>query len=254
MNPLRGWLHPTVHRVEKTRVIFTFILLSTCFAAATAQARIITIRLPALDTPGNAEVGLYGRGLCLRSVSAQGTTLTVDVDKLASDCNSMGHDFRPIKNVKVLLLVPGYAAATLDTDTDDSPIWVPKLVKLPVVVIEGWIDPAPKTPIRLSLSLSLMEAMNFFGYFDGSVPDIELGTSTTDPQGHFKLEIPDLAGDPFIQAENRSVDVWFNSPDHPQPGEAFEHLRLELRQLYSGSRLVLRPNRDPNDRTLRGRD
>jgi hypothetical protein len=120
-----------------------------------------------------------------------------------------------------------------------------------MAVIEGWIDPAPKTPIRLSLGYALGEAQGFFSYFDGFVPDIALGTSTTDPQGHFKLEIPDLRGDPFVQAEGNSVGVWFNSPDHPEPGESFDHQWLELRQLYSGSRLVLRHDRDwppPADR------
>lgn len=230
------------------RSLLTIILLSTCFAAAAAQARTITIRLPALATSGDAEVGLYENGYnvvsCLRSVSAQGTTITVNVEKLAGDCGSGEHDFRPIQSVKVLLLVPGYAAATLDTETYDSPVWEPELVKLPVVVIEGWIDPAPKTPIRVSLSYPLIEAMGFFFYFDGGTPDIELGTSTTDAQGHFKLKIPDLRADPFVQAENRSVDVRLSSPDHPAPGEALDSQSLELRQLYSSPPLVLRYDRD----------
>lgn len=226
------------------RILLTSIILITYSAAAVAQARIITVRLPAPAASGRAEVGLYGSGLCLRSVPAQGATIKVNVAKLANECNSWGHDFRPIKNVKILILVPGYAVAELDTDTYDLPIWAPKLVKLPPAVIEGWIDPAPKMPIRLSLSYLLGEAMNFFGYFDGSVPEIELGTSTTDTQGHFRLEIPDLTGDPFVRAEGKSVQVWFNSPNHPEPREAFEHQWLELRQLYSGSRLVLRYDRD----------
>ena len=223
------------------------ILLNTCFASAGAYARVITIRLPAVEVSGHAEVGLYGSGLCLSSESARGTTITLDVQKLASDCSSGSHDFRPITSVKVLLLVPGYAISTLDTETYDSPVWAPRLVKLPVRIVEGWIDPAPKIPIHLSFVYSMYEAMEFFSYYDGSLPDIELGTVTTDSQGHFRLSLPDLASDPFLRAANGSVHVWFNSPDHPEPREAFDDLSIEFRQLYSGSRLVLptRPQISP---------
>ncbi|HEY2293228.1 MAG TPA: hypothetical protein VGM86_21215 [Thermoanaerobaculia bacterium] len=228
------------------RALIAAILLNTCFASAGAHARVITVRLPALEVSGHAEaeLGLYGNGLCLTSESAKGTTITLDVEKLASNCSSGSHDFRPITSVKILLLVPGYAVSTLDTDTYDSPVWAPRLVKLPVRVVEGWIDPAPKVPIRLSFRYPLLEAMGFFSYYDGDVPDIELGTVTTDSQGHFRLSLPDLAGDPFVQAASGLVNVRFNSPDHPEPREAFDDLSLELRQLYSGSRLVLRRNRD----------
>ncbi len=226
------------------RALITAVLLNTCFASAGAYARGITIRLPALEVSGHAEVGLYGSGLCLSSESAKGTTITLDVEKLASGCSSGSHDFRPITSVKVLLLVPGYAVSTLDTETYDSPVWAPKLVKLPVRVVEGWIDPAPKVPIRLLFVYSMYEAMEFFSYYDGGLPDIELGTVTTDSQGHFRLTLPDLASDPFLQAANGSVHVRLNSPDHPEPREAFDELSLELRQLYSGSRIVLRHDRD----------
>jgi hypothetical protein len=244
------------------RALLTIVLLSTCFAATVAQARIITIRLPALATSGDAEVGLYENGYnvvsCLRSVYAQGTTITVNVEKLARDCSSGEHDFRSIQSVRVLLLVPGYAAATLDTETDDSPIWAPELVKLPVAVIEGRIDPAPKIPIRVSLSYSLIEAMGFFFYFDGGTPDLELGTAFADAQGHFKLKIPDITSDPFIQGEGRLVEVRLNSPDHPEPGEALSSQSLELRQLYSSPPLVLRYDRDrpsnPADRADENRE
>lgn len=226
------------------RALIAAILLNTCFASAGAYARVITVQLPALEVSGHAEVGLYGNGLCLSSESAKGTTITLDVEKLASNCSLGEHDFRPITNVKVLLVVPGYAVSTLDTDTYDSPVWAPKLVKLPVRIVEGWIDPAPKVPIRLSFVYPMHEAMEFFGYYDGGLPDIQLGTVTTDSQGHFRLSLPDLASDPFIGAAKGSARVWFNSPDHPEPREAFDDMSLELRQLYSGSRLVLRHSRD----------
>lgn len=244
------------------RALLTIILLSTCFAATVAQARIITMRLPALATSGDAEVGLYEDRYnvvsCIQSVSAQGTTITVNVEKLARDCPLEEQALHPITNVRVLLLVPGYAAATLDTETYDSPVWEPELVKLPVVEIEGRIDPAPQTPVRVSLSYTFWEAMGFFVYFDGGAPDIELGTATTDAQGHFKLKIPDITGDPFVQPWNSSVDVRLNSPDHPTPGEALDFQSLEVRQLYSSPPLVLRYDRDrprnPADRADENRE
>jgi hypothetical protein len=226
------------------RALITAILLNTCFASAGAYARVITVRLPALEVSGHAEVGVYGNGLCLSSESAKGTTITLDVEKLARVCSAGGQDFRPIINVKVLLVVPGYAVSTLDTYTYDSPVWAPKLVKLPVRIVEGWIDPAPKVPIRLSFVYPMFEAMEFFGYYDGGLPDIELGTVTTDSQGHFRLSLPDLESDPFIGTANGSAKVWFNLPDSPALREAFDDLSLELRQLYSGSPLVLRHSRD----------
>jgi hypothetical protein len=217
------------------------LLLGTFVASTAAHARIITIRLPeALEAPGDAEVALSGKGLCLQTVSATGNTIAIDVEKLSGDCSSGSHDFRPITNVKVLLLVPGYQVARLDTDTYTSPIWVPELIKLRTVMVEGLVDPPPQVPLRLSLEYSLLEAMPFFGYYDGAVPVIELGTATTDAKGHFSLAIADLTGDPFIQAESASVHVRFNKQDHPEPGEALEDLWVKLRELYAGSRLVLR--------------
>lgn len=66
------------HKTMK-RALITAVLLNTCLASAGAHARVITVRLPALEVSGHAkvEVGLYGSGLCLSSESAKGTTITL---------------------------------------------------------------------------------------------------------------------------------------------------------------------------------
>jgi hypothetical protein len=42
------------------------------------------------------------------------------------------------------------------------------------------------------------EARYFFGYMDGSSPELPIGTVVTGADGSFRMDVPDLAADPFL--------------------------------------------------------
>ena len=53
------------------------------------------------------------------------------------------------------------------------------------------------------MTYSMIEAMSFFGYVDGSVPLIVLSTAETAKDGAFQTEIPLVQEDPFLHDHSR---------------------------------------------------
>jgi hypothetical protein len=189
------------------------------------------------------KVGLYGQGLYMPLISAHNGVATVDVAALAEDGSSWGpkFDVRPITSIRVLFLAKGYAVGTFVGPADSAGEVDTRLYKLPLITVRGRLDPPPPFPIKLSFSYDLVEAMGYFGYTDGSTPVLELGTATPDAAGVFKIDLPDVTADPFIDQE-RQVDVQLIAPEHLELGSSLPDVHIPLRQLYSGSRLAIRPD------------
>lgn len=226
------------------RPVVTAALLGMVASIAFAGSWVIQVDLPRPHGPARAEVALFGRGLCMQAVPAGRSAVRLDVDKLAAGC-MLGHDIRPISDVKVLVIADGHAIAALEASEDSISRFRPALPRLHRATIRGWVDPPPLVPLRLSFNYSLIEAMQHFGYTDGSVPILTLGTTTTDAAGSFTIDLPDLTADSFIDQE-RSVDVWLEPTDKtdPYPPPADLQLQLTIHELYSGTRIILRPDRD----------
>lgn len=178
----------------------------------------------------------------MQSVPSGRSAIQLDVDKLAASCN-FGHDFRPITEVKVLVIADGHAIAALEPPAAAVSRFRPSMPRLRRVIVRGWVDPPPLVPSRLSFTYSLREAMQHFGYTDGSVPLLALGTTATDASGGFTIDLPDLTADPFIDQE-RSVDVRLEPTEKPASDPSPTDLQLPIHELYSGARIILRPDRD----------
>ena len=187
---------------------------------------------------GVVHIGMHGHGLCLRFVELSESTSVVDLEKLVAACGSADHDSRPIEEVKALLLIPGFSVASYEGPYADAE-WNPRPRELPRFLLEGRIDPAPVIPMTVTVSYSLVEAMHFFGYTDGSVPRIDLGATSVGMEGRFRLDIPNLLHDQFVTSEMPLVDLRLNAPERPLLGEARAWHKLSLQELYSQEGVLL---------------
>jgi len=214
------------------------LFLIAISSAATASSATITVVTSSTLSSITAEIGLYGKGLCVTHVESGKQILRFDVDKLAAICR-FDHDFGPIERVKLLLMAPGFAVATFET-SNEAVTWEPSLVRLPVAYLKGRLEPAPATPQLVSVDYRLTEAMEFFGYLDGSSPSLRLGSALSLPDGRFELVVPNLLFDPFVTSRSASsVSILVHAPDRPAPGEATRTYALLLKDLYTLEVVVL---------------
>jgi hypothetical protein len=226
----------------KSPLLPLLMCLSGLGVGSALHAGSLEISIPQGIDPASveAEVALYGRGLCISSVKAADRKIEIQADRLASACGG-NHDFRPIERIKVLLLIPGYGVASYSGSADDAAVWEPDLEPLPKITLRGSL-PSKGLPrdraLLVSIDYPLLEEMAFFEYFDGGSAILPLGSARVDDQGGFEIEIPDLSLDPFIRREGAQVQVRVNAVDHPAPGESLAEYSFSLDQLVR-SPLVL---------------
>lgn len=215
-------------------VILAQITLSQVTVSAVFAGR-VTIEVPTASA--TAEVGLYGRGLCLRQVeTGDNGKVVVDTDELAADCSSGSHDFRPIDRIRIVLLAQGHGVVTDESGTA-SRSWKPELTTLPTFQLRARISPPPPGGASIAIDYSLIEAMSFFNYIDGSVPRVHLGSADVDSEGRFGVEIPDLRQDPFITSG--LTLVYLRIQLHGPASRTFAYYSISLEDLYSPEPLLL---------------
>jgi hypothetical protein len=208
-------------------------LLAAC--AAPLAAASITVEMPSQAPRGSLEVAIYGRGLCMQSLPIEATT-AVDLDALAAGC--LGHDFRPIDEIRLALLLPGHAVATFAGGAIDA-TWIPDAVALPVWRLAGRIEPPPGEPSRLKLRYPVRAMLRFFEYFDGGVPELLVGETTVAEDGSFELPIADLRNDPFLAEDPHEVVATVSSGGDRGRRGAAPAYRVPLARLYDEGELVL---------------
>ncbi|MGD0093533.1 MAG: hypothetical protein ABSE73_26790 [Planctomycetota bacterium] len=111
------------------------------------------------------------------------------------------------KSVKLLAYCPGYQIAYITEPPLDQP-WTPGFKPADMTHLEGTLTDTKGKPLpnqRLRLSYHMIEAMSFFGYFDGMVPKITISSIETGKDGTFQAEIPVLERDPFFQKHGTSA-------------------------------------------------
>lgn len=218
------------------RQSFFTVLIGLTVVSGPLCAAPLSVALPTDVSPAQLEVGLYGRGLCLRTVGLPPGF--VDLEELAASCSVFGHDFRPIDEVRLLLAVPGYQIVTL-APAPDQGSWQPEFAQLPTVTLSGHLEPPSEHPLNLTIEYHLLEAMTFFEYTDGGVPSVLIAQTTTEPNGAFEVDAPDLRRDPFVASQEGFVIVRADHSDRAPDRGTDVRYRLTLRQLYETTPLIL---------------
>lgn len=107
-------------------------------------------------------------------------------------------------SAKILVYAPGYKMISREipvTGTFLSEQWIPKFEKLSTVRLKGKLVDSLEKPLSgesLAVTYSLLEAMSYFRYLDGTAPTLKIANTITDEEGMFTIEVPSLLEDPFF--------------------------------------------------------
>lgn len=143
------------------------------------------------------------------------------------------------EDVQVLLYCPGFRIETREVALDRLPTRLElNLERLPRRQVRGKAvasDGRPVAGATLTVTYSLMEAGAYFGFTDGILPQIALGSLQTDDDGTFEAMLLDLTRDPWIDADRPVSLVRIEPPRDHDAGwdEILAGARLRLRALYS---------------------
>lgn len=135
-------------------------------------------------------VGIYGYGLQTGARSGEQGVCEYDVPCTTADV------------VKLFAYLPGCRIDPVD-GLRAGDAWEPFFLPLDSVPLEGKLLDSHGRPLAgetLVFTYDLIEAMDYFGYSDGSVPRLPVATARTQNDGTFSASIPDFAGDPFFSA------------------------------------------------------
>lgn len=169
-----------------------------------AADKIFQIKLPQFLNPENVTIsyGIYSHGLLLN--------------------RSQGHkgqwDYQfavPEKTrFKILITAVGYRFVAFDSSSDvikTGDVFRPEFKSVKMVNLKGKLLSAKGVPCsneRVYVSYDLGEEAGFFGYADGSVGTLSLGSGETNINGEFIIAVPDLLDDPFIRKyRNSNLDL-----------------------------------------------
>jgi hypothetical protein len=107
--------------------------------------------------------------------------------------------------MKLLIYLPGYRMITAEFDKEQlskPQTFTPSLEKLWTARLEGRLVNSKYEPLgaqKLFVCYFLREAMGYFGYIDGSVPEIPIAAFQTNRDGTFATPIPAFSADPFFK-------------------------------------------------------
>lgn len=166
-------------------------------ARAEPPAYAVRVRIPPEMDAENFRlgVGIYGQGLLTGDQPGEKGVAEYDVPCATSDI------------VKLFAYLPGYRIDHVD-GLRAGDLWEPFFVPLDSVPLEGRLADSQDRPLpgeTLVFTYFMIEAMPFFGYFDGGVPRLPLAAAQTRADGSFAVSIPALETDPFF-AHPPSVD------------------------------------------------
>jgi hypothetical protein len=111
----------------------------------------------------------------------------------------------PPEGMKLLIYLPGYRMITAEFNKEQlskPQTFAPSLEKLWTARFEGRLVNSRYEPLgaqKLFVCYFLTEAMGYFGYFDGSVPEIPVAAFQTNRDGTFATPIPAFSADPFFK-------------------------------------------------------
>ncbi len=170
-------------------------------------------------------------------ISEKDHRLTLNLDNI-EDFNEL--NLLEADTLKLMLHSPGYRIAIQEfpvRNLTTSATWYPEAVAVPSTRIHGiafWEDGQPVTEGVLEITYSLIETMRYFGYVDGSVPQLKLAEIAPDASGHFSAELPKITTDPFIDAESqiRLVTVLWRKDRSKNDNRDPRSLHLTLKALY----------------------
>lgn len=176
-------------------------------AGAEPPAYAVRVRIPPEMDAENFRlgVGIYGQGLQTGDQPGEQGVSEYDVPCATSDV------------VKLFAYLPGYRIDHVD-GLRAGDLWEPFFVPLDSVPLQGRLADSQDRPLpgeTLVFTYYLIEAMPFFGYFDGGVPRLPVATARTRADGSFSVSIPALETDPFFadpafshhSADRRRLDV-----------------------------------------------
>jgi hypothetical protein len=177
------------------------VVLAQSQQTTQASKRGLTVSLPLNVNPQTVKIhaGVYGRGLSLAEVQTKPGVYDYPID-----VGTFGVD--PATALKLLLYIPGYrvvASEFSDADLQIGRVFIPPLNALPVAMVTGQLLDSAGKPLpdqTLNINYFLIEAMAYFGYFDGSVPSLPIDRVMTDSKGEFTIRLPSLLEDPFFQS------------------------------------------------------
>lgn len=185
------------------------------------------------------EYGFYGRGLCMRQLTEPDGSGRFAITFESRECDSLNHRFGMPEAVKAAAFFPGFQVVTLDMNWSEMgapTVWKPNLVRLPLASIHGRLsnpDGEPLANREVRFYYRVTELMRFFGYAEGAVPRVELGTTRSDPEGQFWTELPWLLGDPFFEPRREIIPGLLSFPNEAVEVEVGSwSTKLSIAELY----------------------
>lgn len=163
----------------------------------------LTIRFPQNVEPETAmiEFEISGKGGYLTAVQTKKGVFDYSLPAGGMYAGNVGD----LKSLKLLVYVPGYRMITAnfnETELKTALIFVPPLIPLPTVRLNGQLVNSSQKPLQgetVSVQYHLVEAMGYFGYVDGSFPIVSIASGKTDSDGSFRIDLPALLDDPFFR-------------------------------------------------------
>jgi len=169
-----------------------------------ATTSTFTVSLPLNVSPETVliEAGIFGQGLHLSQVQTKPGVFDY---LIRLNDSSVG----PAKSLKLLIYIPGYrivAPEFKESELTAGRVFIPPLVDLRTTIVKGVLLDSSSRPLAgqtLRVDYTLTDAMSYFGYLDGGVRNIPIGSTKTDSKGEFTISVPSLLDDPFFQKSPR---------------------------------------------------
>jgi hypothetical protein len=170
-------------------------MIVVTFAAASAETQVLKIRIPDEILTEHLVIlsGVYGKGLSLGQMNGKAGVHEYEVS------------FREDEHIKLMAYCPGYMIVCESSPAPNKP-WTPAFKPAPTTVLAGTLRDSGGKPVAnktIAFRYPLIEAMAFFGYRDGAVPQFLVASTQTGKDGAFATQVPVFDEDPVLKAEKR---------------------------------------------------
>jgi hypothetical protein len=160
-------------------------------ASSQPESRVLHVRVPMEMATESLTIdyGVYARGLHMQTVQGEKGVCEYKLPVPAQG------------RVKLFVYHPGFQVAQSSTPPFDKP-WSPAFQRLPVTPLRGKLTDTRGNPLAhetIFMTYWMSEAMTFFGYADGAIPNIIVATTETRADGTFEVAIPLMEKDAFFQ-------------------------------------------------------
>src|SRR6185436_15438552 len=167
---------------RRSRGVFIFQCVLLAQAQQTPRALnpafTVSIRLNVNPEPVQIQTGVYGRGLSLSEVRTRSGVYDYPIDISNSGVGTA-------RSLKLLIYIPGYRMVASEfsaAELQPGKLFIPPLEPLPTAVVKGRLLDSGDKPLidqTLRVEYHLIEAMGYFGYVDGGVPSMDIGSVRT---------------------------------------------------------------------------